>query len=277
LLGIARPIDVEDRAPDLLEQRFVLRLRYPPGDARRVREAHFAAVDRRMLRLFRVGTLQPVPCCTRIPELAAEERVRSGQMQDWEIRRVAVTLRRPLVGPKVERSGVSDHRQIDRRDWPAKGDVGHVAEGAGDISQWRHVLVEVQQTAESPYRLIPGTLNGRRITDPLGVAVSHRRQGLRLREITAEDCSYFGPDPCDLRVQIGRKDARRIRVIDCWARRLSGLRCRWLSGRHGAANRCQQHCAASDRRCCQPTPPDDLPAASQRLDLPEQLMQMKQH
>ena len=38
--GIARPMDVEVRAPDLLEERFVLRLGYPPRDACCVGEAH---------------------------------------------------------------------------------------------------------------------------------------------------------------------------------------------------------------------------------------------
>ena len=68
-------MDVEVRAPDLLEQRFVLRLGYSPGEARCVGEAHFGGIDRRMLRLFGVGTIQLVPGRARIPELAAGERL----------------------------------------------------------------------------------------------------------------------------------------------------------------------------------------------------------
>ena len=42
--------------------------------------------------------------------------------------RIRVSLRCPLAGPKVNRSGIRDHRQIDRRDRSAKAGVWHVAE-----------------------------------------------------------------------------------------------------------------------------------------------------
>jgi hypothetical protein len=53
-------MDVEIRAPHQLKQRPIIRLGYPQRDAGRIREAHFPGIDRRMLRLLGVGTLQQI-------------------------------------------------------------------------------------------------------------------------------------------------------------------------------------------------------------------------
>jgi hypothetical protein len=143
----------------------------------------------------REGVLQYVPRRARIPERAADERLeRCVEMQYGELRCIRVSLRSPLASSKVECSGISDDRQIDGRDRPAKAGIRHVAGSAGHISQGGYVLIVVQESAENPYRLISGTLNGGRVTHALSVTISQRWQGLGLREITTEDGSDFGPN-----------------------------------------------------------------------------------
>ena len=73
LTDIRGPVDVEVDAPNQLKQRPVLRLRYLPRDAGCIGITHLLAVDRRMLRLFGVGTLQQEPGRAPVPEVAAEE------------------------------------------------------------------------------------------------------------------------------------------------------------------------------------------------------------
>jgi hypothetical protein len=99
---------------------------------------------------------------------------------------------------------------------------------------------------------------------------------LRLREITAEDGLDFRPDSCGLRVQIGWKNARRIRVIDWWASCLPGLRRSSPLSRHGVADCCGQR-RANHRHCRQRTSPDATRPKLQDRGLPEELAPRRRH
>src|SRR5216684_1040921 len=71
---LAWPFDIERTgAPDPLEERAVLRLRQTKRYASRVREAHFPGIDRRMLCLLGVGTLQQESGRACVPEVSAGE------------------------------------------------------------------------------------------------------------------------------------------------------------------------------------------------------------
>jgi hypothetical protein len=95
-----------------------------------------------------------------------------------------------------------------------------VAETAGYILEDGYVLVEIHQLAECFYGLISGALKCWRVTCALGIAQNRRWQCAPLSESLIEDESNFAPNPFYLEVQIGRENARRIRVV-----RLSG----WLT------------------------------------------------
>src|ERR1700752_1951303 len=75
--GVGRKLDIERVTPDQLEQRPVLRQGYLVGDASGIGVPHFQRVDRRMLRLLGVGTLQLVSGRTPIPEVSTEEQILS--------------------------------------------------------------------------------------------------------------------------------------------------------------------------------------------------------
>src|SRR6202022_3536266 len=123
--------ELERGAPYQLKNRSVRRVGQPPRDASRVGEAHFLGIDRRALCLLGIGTLQLVSGCASIPEVSAKERALClVEIEYGESGGVRVSLCCPLAGPEVKRSGIRDHRQIDRRDRSAKAGVRHVAESA---------------------------------------------------------------------------------------------------------------------------------------------------
>src|SRR5258707_15561538 len=73
-LRFAWPPDIERAdAPDPLEERWVHRLGQTERYARRVREAHFPVVDRKMLCLPRDGILQQEASRACIPKVSAKE------------------------------------------------------------------------------------------------------------------------------------------------------------------------------------------------------------
>src|SRR5690348_2431977 len=74
LLRVGRKSDIERVPPYQLEERSIHRLGQPKRDARRVRERHFLGIDRRMLRLLGVGTLQLVTGGAPVPEVSTKER-----------------------------------------------------------------------------------------------------------------------------------------------------------------------------------------------------------
>src|SRR5690348_6229385 len=74
LLGIARPATVEICTPYQLKERPVYCFRQPKRDAGRVGKTHFLGVDRGMLGLLGIGTLQFVAGRARVPEVSAKER-----------------------------------------------------------------------------------------------------------------------------------------------------------------------------------------------------------
>src|ERR1700720_223485 len=104
-----------------------------------------------MLRLLGVGTLQQVSGRAPVPEVAVGEfsgktRVKHLiQIKYRKFRRIGVSLRYPLAGPIAIRSGIRDHRKIDRRDRPAKRSEEQVAGSAGPILKGGHGLVVIQQ------------------------------------------------------------------------------------------------------------------------------------
>ena len=83
-----------------------------------------------------------------------------------------------------------------------------MAETACLIPEWRHVLVEIQQLAEYVYGRISAAPQRRRISRR-----SRSRQRPPFAERFIEDELNFALNPGDLRVQIGRQNARRIWVI----------------------------------------------------------------
>src|SRR6516162_2930099 len=209
LFGIGRPADVEIRAPDQLKEGPIHRCRQPKRDASRVRKTHFLGIDRRMLCLLGVGTLQFVAGRARIPEVAAKERALCCIVFEYrEIWRVGISLCRPLAGPKVKRPGIRDHRQIDRRYRPAESRIWHMAERAGFVPEGRHIFVEIHQLAEYVYRLISAAPQYRWIT-----CQSRMRQLSPFVKRFIEDELDFAPNPCDLRIQIGRQDAGWIGIV----------------------------------------------------------------
>src|SRR6266851_51004 len=81
---IAWPLDIErTSAPDPLEERAVLRLRQTKRYASRVREAHFPGIDRRMLCLLGVGTLQQESGRACVPEVSAKEQALDGVVVEY--------------------------------------------------------------------------------------------------------------------------------------------------------------------------------------------------
>src|SRR5882724_5756591 len=163
-----------------------------------------------MLCLLGVGLLQNVAGRARIPEVAAEEEALGRvEVEYREIRRVRVSLRRPLAGPEVRRSRIRDHRQIDRRDRPAEADVRHVTGGAGLVPVGGDVLVEIHGLAEQLNKPLPGALKGWRLTRQ-----DRRRQRAQLRERSLLDAVDFTKHPGQLRVYVGWEDAGRLRIVD---------------------------------------------------------------
>src|SRR5260370_3330196 len=81
-----------------------------------------------------------------------------------EERCIRVWLWCPLAGPKMSRSGIRDHSQIDRWDRSAKAGVRHVARHARLISVGGHVPVEIHKLAECFYCLSSGILKVWRLT-----------------------------------------------------------------------------------------------------------------
>src|SRR6266850_5101016 len=162
-----------------------------------------------MLCLLGVGTLQQEAGRASIPEVSANElALEFVELEYRESGRVRVSLRGPLAGPKFFRSGIRDHRQIDGRDRSAKAGVRHMAERAGPIPEGGHVLVEIHQLAEYSICVISGALKCWRLT-----CQSRKWQGEKLFESLKEDALNFEPNPGYLRYQIGRENARRIRVV----------------------------------------------------------------
>src|ERR1700720_2072499 len=83
------------------------------------------------------------------PRISAKEKTLGlVVVEHREKGRIRISLRVPLAGPKLNGSGIRDHREIDRRDRWAKAGVRHVAESAGPILQGRHILVEIHKFAE---------------------------------------------------------------------------------------------------------------------------------
>src|SRR6266436_8832984 len=102
-----------------------------------------------MLCLLGVGTPQQVTGRARIPEISAEEKALGFIVaEDREKGRIRISLRCPLAGPKLNGSGIRDHREIDRRDRSAKASVRHVAETASSILEGRDILVPIHKLAE---------------------------------------------------------------------------------------------------------------------------------
>jgi len=87
LLGVAGPTNVEIGTPNQLKKGPVHRFRQPKRDASRVRKTHFLGIDRRVLCLLGVRTLQFIAGRARIPEISAKERAQcSIVFEYWEIR-----------------------------------------------------------------------------------------------------------------------------------------------------------------------------------------------
>src|SRR5260370_8478416 len=100
-----------------------------------------------------------------MPEVSAkEEALCLVVLECREERCIRVSLWCPLAGPKMSRSGIRDHRKIDRWDRSAKASVRHVARHARLISIGGHVAVDIHQLAESFYSLSPGSLTLRPLT-----------------------------------------------------------------------------------------------------------------
>ena len=175
-----------------------------------------------MLRLLGVGALQQVPRGAAIPEVPAEERARRVvELEYREIRGIRVSLRCPLPGAEMVRSGIRRHGEVHGRNRTAEPGVGHVARGACHVLQRGDVHVEVHQLAESRDRRVAGALLGGRLP-------CHRRgwQCIRLGECLLEDGLDFAPDPRRFRFDIGRDDAGRIRIVRGWACGVSRVRSR---------------------------------------------------
>src|SRR6267143_1013248 len=112
-----------------------------------------------MLSLLGVGILYQVSGCPRVPEVSAkEEALCFVELEYREPRGIRVSLRGPLAGPEVKRSGERDHRQVDRRDRSAEAGVRHVAGRASLILEDGYVLVVVHQLAERLYHVIAAAL-----------------------------------------------------------------------------------------------------------------------
>src|SRR6266853_1499018 len=181
-----------------------------------------------MLCLLGIGLLQNVAGRARIPEVAAEEEALGRVVVEYrEIRRVRVSLRRPLAGPEMHRSRIRDHRQIDRRDRSAEADVRHVTRGTGRVPVGGYVLVEIHGLAEQLNQPLPGALKGWRLTRQ-----DRRRQRAQLRERFLLDAVHFTKHPGQLRVYVRWEDAGRVRIVDRargwglfhWRRTLPGRR-----------------------------------------------------
>src|ERR1700758_2313826 len=144
-----------------------------------------------MLRLLGVGALQLVAGRTPIPEVSAEEQILSLiELELGEVGRIRVSLRRSLGGSIAKGSGICDHGQINGWDRPAKASIRHVTERTGLVLERRHILVEIQQPAENPHRVISGW------KQCWGLACQRRRrQCLPLGEIETEDGLNFASNP----------------------------------------------------------------------------------
>jgi hypothetical protein len=109
-----RELDVECLcAPYLFEERPVVGLRKLEYDARDVGETMFLRIERRVLRLLCIGTLQLPARGAQIPEVAPL-KVLLGLVEiegrvEW---RIGVALRLPLAESEAERSGIRDRRRI---------------------------------------------------------------------------------------------------------------------------------------------------------------------
>src|SRR5580698_3165438 len=104
-----------------------------------------------------------------------------------------MSLRRPLAGPEMSRSGIRNHSQINGRDGSAKAGIWHVARHTRLISKRRHVLVEIHKFAERFYQLGSVVQQGWRLTSQ-----SRRRDGVPARECPAFDEIHLTQDPLQL-------------------------------------------------------------------------------
>ena len=78
-----------------------------------------------MLCLLGVGIPQQISGRAGIPEVSTKEKTLHLVVLEYgEKWRIRVSLRSPLAGPKVNRPGIRDHRQIDRRDRSAEAAYG---------------------------------------------------------------------------------------------------------------------------------------------------------
>src|SRR6266404_6802271 len=163
-----------------------------------------------MLRLLGIGLLQNVAGRARIPEVAAEEEALGRvEVEHREIRRVPVSLRRPLAGPEMYRSRIRDHRQIDRRDRSAEADVRHVTRSAGLVPVGGYVLVVIHGLAEQLNQPLPGALKGWRLT-----CQDRRRQRAQLRERFVLDAVDFTKHPGQLGIDVVWANAGRVRIVN---------------------------------------------------------------
>src|ERR1700733_11019017 len=139
-------------SPYLLKKRPVYSQRKLVSDAGGVRVAHFQRIDRRKLCLLGIRGPEQISGCAGIPEISAKEGGLCGVvLQQREVTRICVSLRRTLAGTEVEGPGIRDHGQIHRWNRPAEGRVRHVAGRTGYILVGRDISVEVHELAEYLY------------------------------------------------------------------------------------------------------------------------------
>lgn len=182
-----------------------------------------------MLRLLRVRALQYVTGRARVPEVSANQRI-SGcvKVEYREIGRIRVSLRGPLVSPVGIRSGIRDHGKVDGGDRTAKTTVRHMAGSTRYVLERRHIRVVIQETAEYSLRIVSVALNDWGIT-----CVCYWWQRPPLLKVILENALNLVENPSSLGVNVGRQNARRIRIIGGrWALRRAGGR------EYGRGDRC---------------------------------------
>src|SRR5258705_11917931 len=122
-------------------------------------------VDRRSLRLLRVGTLQQESGGASIPEISAEEQLLDFVvLEDREAWRIRVSLRCALARAEMERPRIRRHRQVDGWNRSTEAGIRHMAGRTRHVLLDRHRLVEIHELAEYTHRFVPVSVKRRRFT-----------------------------------------------------------------------------------------------------------------